>query len=405
MKGALIGEKLGHSFSADIHSKLGAQYSLIELNSEEIEGFVKNCDLDYFNVTIPYKKQIIPYLDYIDSSAKKIGAVNTVVLKNGKKYGYNTDYMGFKSLLEQNRIDIKDKNILILGTGGTKNTAQAVLEDMGAKRVRVVSRNGEINYSNCYFEDINVIVNTTPVGMYPKVEDVNIDLTRYPRLEAVVDCIYNPLNTKLVLKAKELGVKACSGLYMLVAQAVWAYSLVSSVDFSVTDKIYNELYLKKLNIALIGMPSSGKTTIGKILAQKCGKKFVDTDEEIVKVHGDIPSMFEKGERVFRDIESGVIKEVSLQSGQVISTGGGAVLREENRIALKQNSIIVYIDRDLEKLSTEGRPLSKNIRTLTQMKKVREPIYLSLKDISVKNDKTPAEVAEEILQEVLNATRN
>ena len=192
---------------------------------------------------------------------------------------------------------------------------------------------------------------------------------------------------------------------MLVAQAVCAYSLVSSVEFSATDKIYNELYLKKLNIVLIGMPSSGKTTIGKILAQKCGKKFVDTDEEIVKVHGDIPSIFEKGENLFRDIESGVIKEVSLQSGQVISTGGGAVLREENRISLKQNSIIVYIDRDLENLSTEGRPLSKDIQTLTQMKMLREPIYLSLKDILVKNDKTPAEVAEEILQEVLNATRN
>lgn len=406
MNGILIGEKLGHSFSADIHKKLGVNYSLQELKSEQLKGFVENCLANYFNVTIPYKKQIIPYLDIVDESAKKIGAVNTVVIKDGKKCGYNTDYMGFKSLIEKNNIPIKNKSVLILGTGGTKNTVQAVVTDLGAKIVRVVSRNGEINYSNCYFNDVNVIINTTPVGMYPNNDDISLDLKKFTNLQAVVDCVYNPINTKFVLQAKSLGIKACGGLYMLVAQAVWAYSLVNEVDFSVTDKIYNELLLNKTNIALVGMPSCGKTTIGKILAEKCGKTFVDTDLEIVKTYGDIPSIFSSlGEVGFRDIESKTICNVAKEGSQVISTGGGAILREQNVIALKQNSIIVYVDRDLDLLSTEGRPLSKDRKTLQEMKKIREPIYLKVSDIVVKNNKAPEQVAEEILKEVLSVTCN
>jgi len=397
MKAVLIGEKLGHSFSAEIHTKLGVDYSLCEVERSNLENFAKTSKLDFYNVTIPYKKEIMPYLDCIDEKAKQIGAVNTVINKNGKKWGYNTDYYGFKSLLEKNKVIVKDKSVLILGTGGTKETATQVLKDLGAKNIRVVSRNGEINYTNCYFSDTNIIVNTTPVGMFPKMEMVDIDLEKFPSLEVVADCIYNPLNTKLVLKAKTLGINAFGGLYMLVSQAVWANKLVNdNLDISVTNDIYKELLAKKQNITLIGMPSSGKTTIGKLLAEITGKEFIDTDELIVQKYGDIPKIFaEFGEEKFREYETEIIREVSSKTNAIISTGGGAVLRKENIVLLKQNSKIVFIDRDIFALEFDGRPLSKDRETLIKMKKIRQPIYESVCDYKVVNDKNPKEIAKSI----------
>ncbi len=401
MKGVLIGEKLGHSFSAEIHNKLGSDYSLCEVERVNLKDFVSSCTLDYYNVTIPYKKEIMPFLDYVDEKAKAIGAVNTVINKNGKKWGYNTDYYGFKALLEKNCVKVKDKSILILGTGGTKETATAVLNDMGAKTIRVVSRNGEINYSNCYFDDVNIIVNTTPVGMYPNLDMVDIDLEKFTNIEVVVDCIYNPLKTKLVLKANSLGLNAFGGLYMLVSQAVWANKLVNpNIDVSITDKIYEELLSQKENIVLIGMPSSGKTTIGKILAKKTGKEFIDTDELITNKYGDIPTIFAtEGEDKFRAYEAEIIKEVCIKNNCIISTGGGAILKEGNRTLLQLNSKIIYIDRDVYGLQTVGRPLSKDLNTLIEMKKIRHPIYLKVSDFTVDNNDSPQNAVEQILREI------
>jgi len=401
MKGSLIGEKLVHSFSKEIHTSFGVDYSLTELRKDEVESFVKNTSLDYFNVTIPYKKLVIPYLDCIDSASQKIGAVNTVVNKNGKKYGYNTDYYGFKALLEKNNILVKDKNILILGTGGTKETVTAVVTDLGAKSIKVVSRKGEINYSNCYFSNVNVIINTTPVGMYPNLEYPQIDLTKYPNLTAVVDCIYNPLKTKLILQAESLGLNCCGGLYMLVAQAVYAYKLVDdSLNINIIDKIYNELLFSKQNIVLVGMPSCGKSTIGKILSEKLNKEFIDTDQLIVEKYGDIPSIFTNfGEKVFRDYEKEIIERVSKLNNKVIATGGGAVLNKENIISLKHNSIIIYIDRDLDLLETIGRPLSKDKNALIEMKKIREPIYSSCCNFTIKNCGDIETTIKEIIKEL------
>ncbi len=407
MKGVLIGEKLGHSFSAEIHARLGSDYSLCEVEKDKLKEFVDNCNLNYFNVTIPYKKEIMPYLDFIDDKAKSIGAVNTVINNNGQKWGYNTDYYGFKSLIETNKVIIKGKSVLILGTGGTKETVSAVLKDLGAKKIRVVSRNGEINYSNCYFEDVNIIVNTTPVGMFPKLDTVELDLQKFKNLQVVIDCIYNPLKTKLVINAQNLGIKAFGGLYMLVSQAVWANKLVNDkIDISVTNKIYNQLLNQKQNIALIGMPSSGKTTIGKILARLTGKEFIDTDKLIVEKYGDIPTIFSNlGEEKFREYETEIIKQVSAKNNCIISTGGGSVLKQDNRVELKQNSIVVYLDRDIYSLDTCGRPLSKDLNTLLEMKKKRHPIYLSACDFVIENDCDPSEVAQKILKEINYDTRN
>ncbi len=401
MKGALIGEKLSHSFSAEIHKQLGVDYSLVQLKKEEISAFVKDCNLDFFNVTIPYKKEIIQYLDFVDSASEKIGAVNTVIIKDGKKFGYNTDYYGFKLMLEKNKIVVNDKNVLILGTGGTKETVSCVLKDLGAKKIIIVSRNGEINYTNCYFQDVEVIVNTTPVGMYPNFEMVNLDLTRFKNLYAVVDCIYNPLKTKLILQAEKLNIQAVSGLYMLVAQAVHANLLINKkISASIVDKIYKDLLFKKQNIVLVGMPGCGKSTIGKLLSKKLDKCYVDTDNLIELENGKIVDIFKIfGEDKFREIETKVVLKVSKENGKIISTGGGVVLKEENVESLKHNSIIIYIKRDVNLLKTDGRPLSKNLDNLISMQKIREPLYNKCADIIVENNNEINVVLDKIVEEI------
>ena len=411
MKYGLIGEHLTHSFSKVIHEKIGDYvYEIKEIAKENVDSFMKEKDFLAINVTIPYKETVIPYLDYIDSSAEKIGAVNTVVNKQGKLYGYNTDYFGMKSLILKIGLEIKDKKVLIIGTGGTSKTATAVISDMGAKEIIYVSNikvDNAYTYEEIYKDhtDAEIIFNTSPVGMYPKNDGIPIDLSKFPRLEGLLDVVYNPIRTNLVIEAQRLGIKAEGGLYMLGAQAVYAYEhfMGVCVDKTICDSIFNDVLSQKDNIILTGMPSSGKTTIGKLLAERTGKKFVDTDDEIVKKTGmDIPSYFAKhGEAEFRKIESQVIKEISCNNSLIIATGGGAILNYDNIRRLKQNGKIYFLDRSLDKLMpTSDRPLSSNISALEKRYKERYPIYKSTCDIRVDGNGTPSQVADIIYEKYL-----
>ena len=389
----LIGAKLGHSFSPTIHKSLfGYDYSLLEIPETEIADFLTKKEFKAINVTIPYKQTVIPFLDFISETAKKIGAVNTVVNKNGKLYGYNTDFIGMRDLIQKNNIQIKDKTVAILGSGGTSKTAKAVAESLGASKIYTVSHSGKeecITYEKLYEieSEIEVIINTTPCGMYPNINESAVKIEKFHNLCGVVDAIYNPLKTKLVCDAEKYGIKATGGLYMLVSQAAAAAEKFIEKDVSQTavEKIYNDLYKSKENIVLIGMPGCGKTTVGKKLSEILAKDFVDTDKLIVaKENTPIPKIFKtKGETAFRDIESLVVKEVSTQSGKIISTGGGVVLRQKNIDLLRQNGKIIFLDRPIENiLPTEDRPLSSNADDLKKRFQERYEIYCSSCDIHI-----------------------
>ena len=388
----LVGKKLTHSFSKEIHGKLADyKYELIELNESEIKPFFEQKAFCAVNVTIPYKQTVIPYLDFISEKAQKIGAVNTVVNKDGFLYGYNTDYYGMKALVEKIGIDLKGKKVLILGTGGTSKTARVLAEDLGAKEILVVSRKKSENYITYeeainYHNDANMIINTTPVGMYPNCEARPIDISGFTALEGVVDAVYNPLRTNLILDAKTKGIKAEGGLYMLVMQAVVAVEKFLNCEIPKTkaDSIYADILASKQNIVLTGMPSSGKTTVGNLLNLD-GFTFFDSDKEIEKHCGcTIKELIaQKGERYFRDLETEVIKELSLESGRIIATGGGAVLRQENITALKRNGKIFFIDADINRLKTTAdRPLSNTADKLKELYENRIDIYKSTADVIV-----------------------
>ncbi len=412
MEYGLIGEKLGHSFSKIIHAEItDYEYELKEIAKSELDGFFKNPEFKAINVTIPYKQDIIPYLDVIDETAEKIGAVNTVVNRDGKLYGYNTDFSGLKALIEHADIELRDKKVLILGSGGTSKTALAVAEAMGVTEVYRVSRSGGdrlITYTEAEAEhrDADVIINTTPCGMYPNIDGTAVDLLKFTQLSGVVDAVYNPLNTELVTKAKEMGVKATGGLYMLVAQAVFAAEKFKNREFdkSEIDRIYNKLFLEKRNLVLIGMPSCGKTTIGKVIANSLSKEFIDCDEEIVRAEGiSIPEIFERhGETYFRKVETEVIAELSRRQSAVISTGGGAILNKGNIDRLRRNGFIVFINRPLELLiTTDDRPLSSSREQLTKRYNERYEIYCNSADYIVKNDCEIETVTEKIKEAFLN----
>lgn len=406
MKYGLIGEHLGHSFSKVIHEKIGDYvYEIKEIEPQNVEGFIKAREFMGINVTIPYKEKVIPMLDYVDENARKIGAVNTVVNKDGKLYGYNTDYSGMRALVLRVGAEINGKKVLIIGTGGTSKTAKAVVTDMGARQIIFVSNievDGALSYEEVYafHTDVDVIFNTSPVGMYPKNNATPIDLSKFPKLTALIDVVYNPIKTKLVRQAQALGIKAEGGLYMLGAQAVYAYEHFSgnTVDKSLCDQIYNDVIKEKNNIILVGMPASGKSTVGKRLATLTGKQFIDTDEEIVKAEGtDIPTIFAtKGEAYFRDLEAKTIEEVSKLNGFVIATGGGAILRESNVDNLKQNGKIYFLDRSLDKLiPTEDRPLSSSREAIEKRYNERYHIYRGVADVIINGDSTVDEVANEL----------
>lgn len=402
-----IGKKLTHSFSKEIHSRLADYtYELIELNEDDISEFFLKKDFSAINVTIPYKQTVIPYLDYMSDAAKRIGAVNTIVNKNGKLHGFNTDYYGMKALIQKIGIEIKGKKVLILGTGGTSKTAQVLTADMGANEVLTVSRSKNDNYIT-YEEavtkhnDAQIIINTTPSGMYPDCESQPTDISVFKKLEGVVDAVYNPLCTNLVMNAKKMGIKADCGLYMLVMQAVAAVEkfLDTQIPCNVAESVYREIYNSKENIILTGMPGSGKSTVGKLIKID-GFEFIDTDTETEKRCGcSIKELISsKGEKYFRDLETEVIKDVSSEGGRIISTGGGAVLREENIRALKRNGKIFFIDADPDRLyPTDERPLSDTADKLKKLYEERISIYRSTADVIVPDMETAEREAELILK--------
>lgn len=411
MQFGLIGEKLGHSYSKEIHNLIADYgYELREVKREELGAFMTERAFSGINVTIPYKKSVMDYLDVISDDAKKIGAVNTVVNRDGKLYGYNTDFYGLKALLIHNGVSVRNKKVLILGSGGTSDTAYNVVTGLNAKEAIKVSRtkkDGFVTYDEAarLHSDADVIINATPVGMYPDDDGVPVNIGLFPSLSAVIDAIYHPLRTNLVSDAENRGIKACGGLYMLVAQAVYAAALFENKkpDENLIDDIYGKILNDKRNIVLIGMPSSGKTTIGKALAARMGKRFADTDELIVGTTGkSIPEIFEKeGEKVFREIEKKVICDIAVNDGTVIATGGGVILDEKNVLALKRNGVIVYLDRKIDNLiATDSRPLSSNVDDLKKLYAKRKPLYEKYAEITIDDNDDVATVvrrAEEALK--------
>ncbi|MCQ2472380.1 MAG: shikimate dehydrogenase [Clostridia bacterium] len=412
MEYGCIGKKLPHSFSKIIHEKIGEySYSLVELSEQEVHEFMKKHDFKAINVTIPYKETVIPYLDEISETAKAIGAVNTIVNKNGKLYGYNTDFYGMTALIERNRISLKDKKVAILGSGGTSKTSFAVAKSLGAKEIIRVSRTGNENsatYEELYkcHTDADVLINTTPVGMFPNIFESPVDLEKFTNLSGVIDAVYNPLSTLLVSGAKEKNIPAECGLYMLVAQAVKAYEFFTEkeADSSLTDRIFSEVLSEKKNIVLTGMPCSGKSTTGRILARKLCRKFIDTDAEIVKFSGmEISGIFERfGEEKFREIETEIIKKFSEKSGVIIATGGGAILKKENINALKMNGTIYFLDRPLEELlPTDDRPLASSKEAIKKRYEERYETYTTTADKIIKIIATPQDTASEIERKHFN----
>ncbi len=402
----LLGEHLPHSFSPQIHKALGNDnYTLFEISPENLEGFLIEKNFKGINVTIPYKKLVIPYLDEISPEAEKIGAVNTIVVRDGKLCGYNTDYFGFKYMIEKSGILIKDKKALVLGNGGASATVQAVLHDMGAKDVLVVSRRGEIDYTNIYSEnDAEIIVNTTPVGMYPDNMNTPVDVSRLPNLCSVLDVVYNPLKTRLVMEAEKMGIKTATGLSMLVAQAKKAHEIFFNavVDDEFCNQIEKSIRLQMCNIVLIGLAGCGKSTIGTKLADMLSKSFIDTDEMIVNTENKpIPQIFEEsGEKYFRTCENVAVNLAGREKNSIIATGGGVITRIENYMPLKQNGILIFINRDAEKLPSDGRPLSQ-LHGVKKLYEERLPLYRQFADIEIDGNGTVEEVAKNIVKEILN----
>ncbi len=404
LKCGLLGKKLSHSFSPEIHGELADyEYSLIELQENEVGDFLKSGDFDALNVTIPYKKTVIPFLGEISDEAKRIGSVNTVTkTQKGILRGDNTDYYGFRHTLEVSKIFVKDKKVLILGTGGASLTAKTVCEDMGAEKITFVSRNGETNYENVYEKcgDTEIIVNCTPVGMYPENGVSPIHLERFEHCEGVIDMIYNPAKTALLLEAERLGIRNVNGLPMLVSQAKRACELFlgETVDDGEIERITSIIASGARNIVLVGMPGCGKTTVGKVLSEITGRKILDTDEMIAQKHGRSPSEIIKseGEERFREIESEAVAEAGKFSGIIISTGGGAVTRAENKDQLRQNGKIVFINRIVTSLSTFDRPLSVDLEVLYEK---RLPLYRDFCDLEVTNDSSPEDCAAAILKKL------
>lgn len=407
MKCGLLGRKLGHSYSPQIHALLGNySYQLFEKEPEEIGDFLKNGDFTGLNVTIPYKKEVIPFLDELSPAAARLGAVNTIVRRDGKLIGHNTDYFGFRRLVQESGLQVAGKKVLVLGSGGASSTAVAVLQELGAK-VTVISRSGENNYENLdRHADAAVIANTTPVGMYPNTGKSALSLEGFPRLEGVLDAVYNPARTQILLDAERRGLAAVNGLWMLVAQAKESAEWFTGekIPDSRIAKIHHALRLQMENIILIGMPGCGKTAVGQQLAQKLGKKFVDADESLEarvcrKITDIIPN---DGEAAFREMESETLAELGKQSGLVIATGGGCVTQPQNYPLLHQNGTIFWLKRELDKLPTDGRPLSQK-GTLGQMYEARMPLYLRFADAAISNDGSITETASAICRKLEETT--
>lgn len=395
MEYGLIGAALGHSYSKSIHEELcGYRYELCALPTEQqANAFFEAREFKAVNVTIPYKQLVIPHCVWLDEKAKTIGAVNTVVNRGGLLYGYNTDYDGFLYLAKRHGISFQGKTVLILGTGATSRTVRAVVQDEGAERILFASRteSGQaLSYERAQTHtEVQIIINTSPAGMYPNVGICHIEPARFPKLEAVLDVVYNPFKTELLLRAEQAGIKAAGGLEMLVAQALYAarYFTGCSIPQEKIPPLCRKIAAQRANISLVGMPSCGKTTIGRKLARAMGRPFVDLDAEIQKAAGKkIADIFaQDGEEAFRDLEQAVTAQFSKGSGQIISCGGGVVKRDVNVRALRQNGIVVFIDRPVELLRVGGeRPLSASVQHLRNMEQQRRPLYEAAADIRVEN---------------------
>ena len=401
MKCGLLGRKLQHSYSPQIHKHLGDySYELFEKEPEEIKDFLLHGDFSGINVTVPYKQTVIPFLDELSPLAQKLGAVNTIIRTGGKLVGHNTDFFGFHAMVKISGLDVRGKKVLVLGSGGASHTAEAVLKEMGSNAV-IISRSCENNYQNLHLhKDASVIVNTTPVGMYPKNGTSPVDLGLFPDLEGVLDMIYNPARTQLLLDAEKRGITAVNGLLMLVAQAKESAEWFTGTHIKddVISSIHRMLRRQMENIILIGMPGSGKTTVGKLVAEKLGKPFVDADEEIVRLAGkSIPEIFaQDGESAFRDWETSVLSALGKESGLVIATGGGCVTRKSNYPLLHQNGTIFCLQRDLSKLAVDGRPLSQ-ANKLEALYHTRKPLYEAFADFMVDNDGDIHVAADQILR--------
>ena len=392
MKYGLIGEHLGHSFSKQIKTRIAEienvkdyDYQLVELDKEEFKEFMEKKDFTGINVTIPYKKDVIPYLDEMDESAKAIGAVNTIINVDGKLKGYNTDFGGFLYMVKAHNVHMEGKKVLIIGNGGACAAVKAICEHENAKAIVIVSRSsdrGAIGYDEMYTShlDADIVVNTSPVGMYPNITNAPIDVSWFHKLECVLDVVYNPILTRLCFEAQEADIKRVIGLEMLIAQAKYTFEIFENMSFddSIIDEIKKEMLKDRCNIVLIGMPSAGKTTIGKMLEEKLGKEFFDLDDMIIAKAGkSIPEIFqESGEAGFRAIETEVAIEASKMNNKIIATGGGTIKHKVNMDFLRLNGITIFIDRDVDKLisSDPNRPLSSSKLALQQMHKERYPLY-------------------------------
>lgn len=402
MRCGLLGRKLGHSYSPQIHSHLSNySYQLFEKEPEEVKAFLLSNDYDALNVTIPYKKDVIPYLDELSPVAQKMGAINTIVRdKYGKLIGHNTDYFGFLSTIQKTGLSVSGKKILVLGSGGAASTAIVVLKELGAD-VIVISRTGSDNYGNIErHADASVIINATPVGMFPNNGESPVSLDFFPNLEGVIDMIYNPARTALLLEAERRGIVAENGLWMLVAQAKESAEWFTGAPLSdsLIPIIHKKLQKQMENIVLIGMPGCGKSTVGKRLSDKTGKQFLDADKEIERHASEsIPEIFRKyGEDRFRQIESSILYELGKRSGCIIATGGGCITRTENYNHLHQNSTIIWLQRDLDALPTNGRPLSQKDK-LRDMYAIRSPLYAKFADYTVENNTTAQDAVDKILR--------
>lgn len=385
----VIGKKLPHSWSPEIYTPLGLDYGIKELPDEEaVKRFVSAREFNGINVTIPYKQTVIPLLDYVSDEAREVGAVNTIVNRDGKLYGYNTDVGGMTAAIAAAGINPKGMTAAVFGgNGGTAHTARYVLKTLGARQILTVSRTGDINYNNVYDYPVEFIINATPVGMYPRIESSPADPARFPSLKGVFDAVYNPLRTVFVEEALASGIPAANGLYMLVEQGRLAYELFTDteVDKSVTQIIADSIAAAKTNIVLTGMPGAGKTSVGRELSAMTGREFIDLDDEIERAEGrTIPEIFAAdGEDYFRAAESRAVAEASAKNGVIIATGGGAVMSNANRLALKRNGYIVYIKRDIKDLPSDGRPVSRQ-RGAEAIYNERKGVYESFADLTVEN---------------------
>ena len=411
MRFGLIGSPLGHSFSPRLHAEYGTgDYVLCPLTPAELPAFFAARDFDAVNVTIPYKQDVIPFMDEMHSSAISCGAVNTVINRGGRLTGYNTDLFGMHFALSHAGISLADKHVMVLGSGGTSHTARALALREGAASVTVVSRSGEVDYAEAAKrKETEVVINTTPVGMFPHADASPISIALFPRLKGVFDAVFNPLRTRLVQQALSLGVPVGSGLLMLAAQAKVSANLFLGGDcsFPAPDsadgkdilRAYRTLLAELTNIVLIGMPSSGKTTVGKLVADKLHRPFLDTDTETeIRTGKTVPELFaEGGEENFRREERATVADCAARTGAVIATGGGAPMFPENRAALKSNGHIFLLHRDTEKLDTAGRPLSRDLDTLKEMYEARMPVYKAFAESEAVNDGSPEECANTIVE--------